>query len=402
MNITNNIKSPTVLYLGSNGFPFGSATIQRQISISKALSLAGFQIVVLNTRSGHSKKLTKRENIKIHGYYQGIEYYYTSIIPYRTNNFALRNINRLFGNINELFLIVFLKLFKNAKYIIIHAYDLNVLKYYFFLSRFFKLELIYDYVEFYDSVNQRDVNDMNKIASRFDHEFYKYTDKIIVISSYLQSHIKRMDPKKRTIKIPPLIDFDYYNEHCNRIMNKSSFLFCANIKYNDLIHFIIDVYEKSKARAHNLTLKLVLNGNDRQILKVQKHIEDRYLNDFIFIYSRLPYKELVELYKDSLALLIPITNNIQDQARFPYKICEYTAARRPIITSETPTILEYFENRKEAYLCEVNSKEDFIKNINYVIDNPNISDIIGLNGYNKGSEVFNYKNYSQVFKDFLK
>jgi len=94
-------------------------------------------------------------------------------------------------------------------------------------------------------------------------------------------------------------------------------------------------------------------------------------------------------------------NNIQDQARIPYKICEYAAAGRPIISMATESTLSYFQNGKEALLSEVNSIDDYVKSLNFICDNMKKSDEIGLNGYKKGKDIFNYMSYAHGLKEFL-
>ena len=50
------------------------------------------------------------------------------------------------------------------------------------------------------------------------------------------------------------------------------------------------------------------------------------------------------MYKNATAHLIPLSNSIQDTARFPNKISEYLASAKPIITTDVGEIKHYFKD----------------------------------------------------------
>ncbi len=79
-------------------------------------------------------------------------------------------------------------------------------------------------------------------------------------------------------------------------------------------------------------------------------IERSAVKERILIYSNVPYTDLINLYRNSEALIIPMRNTDQDKARFPHKISEYCASDRPIITNSIGEISNYF-NESNAYLC---------------------------------------------------
>ncbi|RPD98011.1 glycosyltransferase [Aureibaculum marinum] len=396
------IRNNKILMLGSTGFPFGSATIQRQIQLAKSLINAGFEVYVINNRCSHLKSISKRENIKVFGNYEGIRYFYSSLLPYKSENVLKRFFFKILGAINEVIVIFYLRIFKKYKYIFLRTHQLKTIKYYSKISKLLNIELIYDYVEFYDSLGNREGSDIktSKINS-FDYNFLQYVNKVTVISNFLENHVNKLDPNVKMIKIPPIIDFDYFDNI--KIENKSNnfFLFCGSIAYRDLVEFIINSYIKSTARKNNIKLKLVVNGDKEQVESLKKHIIEKGYQDDIFILSKLPYLELIQMYKSANALLIPIGNNKQDDARFPFKICEYTASKRPIITSNSGAIIEYFKDNQNAYIAKAEDIEDFSKKIDLVIEYPDQANEIGKNGYLLGKRVFNYTSYSDELKQLF-
>lgn len=394
-------KKETILFLGTGGFPFGTATIQRQIQLAKSLQLAAFKVIVINSRSPHSSFTAKKEKISVHGFYQGIEYLYCSLVPYRPANFFLRNIIKQLGIFLEFFAILYYRLFKHTKYIFYRTNILSSLKYHYFISKVFGMELIYDYVELYDSVGERINKNKKGSEISFDYNFYKYTHKLVVISNFLENHVKKIAPDKQMVKIPPIIDFSYFDNIKVEAQKSSYFLYCGSSTYDDIIKFIIKAFVNSNSAENNYKLKLVISGNSDQLSSLNQYLIDNQYQSSIEVLSKLSYFDLVSHYKSASALLIPMSNNIQDQARFPFKICEYTASKRPIITSDTGVIKEFFEDRVNAFIAKSDNFEDFINKLNLVVEQPKLADSIGVNSYELGKNVFNYKTYSEVFSNLI-
>jgi len=390
-----------VLYLGSNGFPFGSATVQRQIQIAKSLNGAGFHTIVVCRRSPYSKEITNRENISRHGYFEGIEYYYSSILQYRSSNFLIRNIVKLSGILFEFLYLLYFFLFKKVKYLLYRSDSLGISMYYYYYSKLFNVDVIYDYVELYDSLRSRKKKKKGFFKRTFDKNFFKYTDKIIVISEFLRNHIENQGVILPIVKVPPTIDFSYFDDLSVKNHSSPFLLFCGNASYADITRFIVQAYKNSNAVENGYNLKLVLNGSNSEIERLNIYINNNDLKRLIHVRSKISYIELLSYYKQASALLIPLSNNIQDQARFPFKISEYTASKTPIITSNTGAIKEYFTNNENALIAKVSDVKDFSKKINFIFEFPNKATDIGLKGYELGKDKFNYVSYKKILKDFI-
>ena len=95
-------KKKNILFVGTEGFPYGLAGVQKAILISKCLALTGNSISVVCRKGIHS--LETYPDLKAHGDFQGIEYIYTSGYPFRSPNFFRRNLLKVKGAINEILL----------------------------------------------------------------------------------------------------------------------------------------------------------------------------------------------------------------------------------------------------------------------------------------------------------
>ena len=400
--MSNQIKRrASVIFTGSNEFPFGSAVAQRQLQLARVILEAGYSVVVLNRRGTHSKTIVKREGILKYGEVDGIYYMFCTLIPFKPVNFVIRNLLKPFGYVIEFCFIFYSKLFRNLKFIFNNSIELNQLRYYNLLARLFRIELVYDYVEFVSSLGNRDSN-VKVINSRsFDFQFSKYVDKVIVISTFLENHLNSIDPKIESIKIPPITDFSYFDHVPYEEMKRPYFLFCGSVAYNDIILFVIDSFKKVSQQITDVDLKLILNGSPKELGLINNYIEDNNLKDRVFIFSKIPYTELIKFYKNALALLIPIKNNDQDRARFPFKIAEYVASMTPLITTDVPLINEIFEDGYSAYIAKVDDSIDFSKRMQEVKNRTTDSVVIGKRAYTIGLKIFHYKAYIEPIKIFF-
>jgi glycosyltransferase involved in cell wall biosynthesis len=381
-----------ILLLGNNGFPFGSANTYRQLQLAILFKKKGYIPCVINSYGVHDKKITERENINVEGEYDEIDYFYCSLISHRPKSLFFRTFFKALGRIIELFLIFYYRLFKKMSYIVVYTIDFKVLKYYHFISKLLFIEIIYDYVEYVDSLKLRNESNLNSLPKNFDLYFHQYIDKCIVISSFLEDVINKLAPNMPKVKLPPGVNFEKIDLIPNVKVNEKYFLYSGGAIYFSAIKFIIDAFLISKAPKSNITLLLITYGKVEDIDKIKQYIHSKGLDGKVCILSQLSYEDLIGYYKTAIALLIPLTDNIQDKARFPFKICEYVASNRVMITSNVGVINEYFDNMKSALITEPNNLKGYTTLMNFCLDNSEEINKIGLNAYEIGIEYFNVKS----------
>ena len=400
--VLNKNKKERVIFTGSNGFPFGSAEVQRQLQLANALLEEGFDVTILNRRGLHSKYIAQREGISSSSYFNGIQYIYCSALPYRSDVFMIRNSFKILGYFSELFLIIYFRVFKNAKFLFNNSINLQKLKYYHFISRFLGLQLIYDYVEMMSSLEDNNIEVLDLENKNFDNQFFKYTDKIITISTFLDNYIRKITPNVLGLKIPPIIDFSVFDKVVEINNDKPYFLYCGQANYVENIKFVINSFKRTDFVNNQFSLVFIIYGDVNAIEYVkQLKIESKFPKN-IKILTSLSYCDLISYYKTARALLIPIQEHLQDQARFPYKICEYLASKRPIVSSKVPLIKEYFTDNENILAAKINDPNDFANKLSLLMENGSFADRIGKNGYLLGKKVFNYKTYSKDLKKLLK
>jgi glycosyltransferase involved in cell wall biosynthesis len=379
------MKPKKMIFVGSSEFPFGSAGTARLTQLALLFKKQNIQIQVINRFGCHKKQVANINHISTYGTYKEIPYFFCSLIYYRPDNFLTRNFFKIIGMLIELLTIAYYKLILKTKFGLVYTTQIKKLKYYSFIFKILRIKIIYDYNEYVDALSYRGYTDIKMIRGNFDNKFHNYINSCIVISPTLENHFKNISSEKPYCRIPPGIDFNNKIESLKS--NEKFFLYCGGIGYYEIIVFIIDAY--SKISDFSFKLKIITFGSEEKISELKNYIIKSDLNNHIEILSKLKYELLLSYYKSAKALLLPLTENVQDNARFPFKLCEYTASKTVIVSSKTELIKSYFKDKKSALLAKVNDQEDFSRKLEFIIENPREAEKIGKAGYEVGKMNFN-------------
>lgn len=223
-----------------------------------------------------------------------------------------------------------------------HYFDFVLYK---IFAKIISAKIVYEYVE-YRTDKRKSGNLYHKINNRLcDFHGAKLWDSCIAISNFLEQKAKEINPNIPVIKVTPLCDFDLFMKNAEDVDIKEPYLmFCGSASYFEVVKSIIDSYNLSTIK-NSKKLLLVLSGSNEELNQVRKY--DRN----VLIRTKLPYSTLIAYYKHAYGLMIPLRNTIEDIARFPNKICEYTAAKGLIITTCYGEMPYYFKNGENAVLA---------------------------------------------------
>jgi len=382
------MKKCSVIYVGLSGFPIGFAMIAKIVLISKALQYIGLSTLVIN------RKLSDESQYE--GQYKGIRY--TSVFNKRIHGSFLK---RRFYNTILPFLEwkkISSEIKKNeVKYVIVNSRDLFQLILYFLLSRKHRTKLLITYVELGSAMitSSRKVYINNFLFEKYA---FRIVDGALPISEHLIQIIRKQNSNLPILKTPVLLDFEEIDAiKTDRIENK--FLFCGSAAFIEVLRMIIHSFELVKNDGTRLTL--VCGGTLDETEALNAIIMRSPKKDKIDLLQKLSYSQLIENYKTSLALLIPLRPTIQDKARFPHKIGEYAASSRPIISNNWGEVTNYFEDNKSAFLAEKYTPESIAAKMNFVIENCDKAKEVGKAGRKVAELYFDYKKYSKQIKEYL-
>lgn len=379
-----------IAYLGSTGFPYGLAEVSKQILISKALIYQGAEVTVIcNKGATRQGKFIKRT-----GKLEGINYVYTSIITHNPENKIVRKVFKFIGTIGEfIYLIV-----NNFDVAIINSRSIFQILSYSVISKIKKIRIFLTIVEDPDVMpGARTFS--GKIKNRlFNKLAWKLVDGAFPISEFLIRKINKTNSNIPMLKVPALVDLAIFDKVVKNTEEKY-YLFCGAASYFDIIKFIIDSYNLLSNTEYKLFL--VINGASKAIRRIDNEIKKSPKNNLITKFEYLDYIDLISLYKNAAALLIPLRPIDRDIARFPHKIGEYSASGNPIISTNFGEITHYFTHRDNALLSENYDIKEYAEQLEYVINHPVQSRQIGENGRSLCEREFDYKILGKKIMDFV-
>lgn len=262
------------------------------------------------------------------------------------------------------------------------------------IAKIIRAKVVYEYVEYRSEKPAKGL--YHRINNYLcDFQGAKLWDSCIAISDYLKEAALKVKPTLPIIKVTPVGDFELFESNNKAVDIKEDYvMFCGHAGYFDVVKFIIDSFNTSKI-SNNKKLLLVLGGNQSQVERVRKYDAN------CIIMSRLPYDELIALYKHAFALMIPLRNSIEDTARFPNKICEYTAARGLIITTDNGEMKYYFKNGVNAIVAEECSVSAIAKRLDEVAAGRYDLNSIRNSAHKTGVDNFSKEAYKESLFAFL-
>lgn len=384
-----------VFFVGTSGFPFGLAQMERQKLISKGLLKAGAGLLVIS-RYGQQPEGQRREELH-QSSFEGVPFVYASGNPYRPDSFLKRNWSKLKGALNEFFIIRKERKKTKKPVILVSTLSFYNIVYYKLISLVLRIPLVIDNVEFFSSMNIP----KSRLVKWDNHLYDQYSpalaDKVVAISSFLAEVAARKKDRKQIIQIPSIVEFEKFQS--DAVASEPFFLYCGHAGYFEVIAFIMSAYEKLADTSY--ALYLVSNGAGWEMERLRKRIADSPKADRIKLFSRLPLQELVDLYMTSKALLIPLRPTEQDRARFPHKIGEYCAAKKVILSTKIGEVDRFFRDGETALLADTYDEQQFAAKMQFVIDHPDEAEAIGQRGHALGLQLFDHKALGQTLKTFL-
>lgn len=391
------LNSKYIIHLGFSGFPKGNASVQRTRLTFKGLKEQGHNCFIINKISHHEKQVKFKSKWSRS---EGIAYINTALLDYRPDSILTRNLNKVSGYVGE-----FILLFKYRKKIqtaILYSNYFAELPYYRLLSKMFNFKIVYQYVEFFSKIPGRD-SFFTKINDKLiDNYFFKFCHGVICISDYLMEHLRSKDKGIPAIKLPANCDYNAL-ERVKSVQIDPYIMYCGTIYYEEVIVFILDIFENLKENnSYKGNLLLILSGNhDTKWVQLSSRLNSHPYFESIILRKNQPINDILPYYLAADVLLIPLRNTIQDVARFPHKIGEYTASKRPIISTNVGEVKKYFIDGISAILTETYAVEEYAQKLSEALTQKEWLSVVGKKGYEIGIQNFDYRAQSKKLSDFI-
>jgi len=377
-----------ILFCGQSRYPNNSdASTNRYIAIAKTMAFEN-EIIFIN-------RIPLLEN---NYFSRNIDFKVIDVSnhKFRPKNFIKRFFLKLFATLFEFRTIRKLNQEKKIDWINIYTQYFGLCLFYYFLSKIFNFKTIFHYVEIRSEFKNRNI--FYKLNDFLCDNYVMFLfDRYIPISHCINQQIKVKNKKAKTLVIPPICDFNYFKTlNCATTVEDAYFLYCGSAHYTEVIVFIIESFKKIEDKK-GIKLYLVLSGEiTTQLKKLIEKDEDK-----IIIFSRLDYEKLICFYKNALALLIPLRNTKQDEARFPQKIGEYVASNKIIISTNYGEVKYYFKDMDNALIANDYDVVLYKEKMQWVILNRSKTKKLEDNAFESGRKNFDIASYYNPVKIFM-
>ncbi len=195
---------------------------------------------------------------------------------------------------------------------------------------------------------------------------------------------------KRAFLLPNGVENSFREDinslHENKKMNLINFIAHLRDWYD--FELLFDVFSELP----NITLHIYGTG---ELLEALSEKAKQHNN--IHIMGSVSHKETARLLKDSFIGIIPLKNNLLNDSTCPVKLFDYWAARKAVVA--TPTF-ELQQTGSDCILFAKN-KEEWIKQIRFLMDNPERRSFLSNTGYEKIVDYYNYDVLTQKFIEQL-
>ncbi|MDF1497613.1 MAG: glycosyltransferase [Patescibacteria group bacterium] len=145
------------------------------------------------------------------------------------------------------------------------------------------------------------------------------------------------------------------------------------------VHVIIEAIKIAHSKISDIKWRLI--GTGQTYSKITSLIQQYGLRDKIELIDRVPYEQLNILINDSTIVLGIFGETEKTNRVIPNKVYEGLAAKKIVITKDTPAIKEIFNNNE--LVCIANNPKDLADAIIKIYDNTAAYDAIKENGYQK-------------------
>lgn len=388
----------SVVFLGDSGFPLGWAAIQRITLMARALIEAGCEARVV-CRIGVWGNEVKTHYGK-EGVHEGVHYMYTPDSPFRSDDSFTRKYQKVKGLIKEFFYLRKLKKEGKIDAVILSTLNFSDSLRYKFYSKIMGFPIAVNLVEMASGLNRRSSFSMKIYDWLMENWLLKHFHGAMPISDKLYDFYAKIAPTKPNMKVPVVCDYDKFST-VERTAAEPYFLYCSSIQFKEVAEFVLRAYQaienKNKTKLH-----LLISGKQKNEIDAFRNQANKMFPDgTVKIFSNISYEELMQLFTNANAMLIPLRPNIEDAARFPHKIGEYLATGNPVITTKIGEIKTYFKDNETALVADNYDVNEFSEKMEFAMNNYETSRKIGLNGKELGLKTFHFRNYGMAFKAFL-
>ncbi|GAB6095180.1 hypothetical protein JCM14469_14320 [Desulfatiferula olefinivorans] len=313
---------------GGIGFPYGTASTRRVTLIGRALSESGLPFHVLHIGPSPFSANTLRS-----GQVEGISYDYLGPRVRWSDNRVGRSLCYILGGVSLL-----IRLLQRRRFGVVYCYyQGNVMNLWVFLiCRALKIPVIQEASEWWPGTEYETL--ISRVLYR--RIMFRLSAASLPISRAIALRIERLrKPGHRTFSIPVLVDPDdtVHKRETEPIRHAAPvLLWCGMVDgYRRDVLFLVDALAaltSPEGQAAALVVVGPCSEPMRQTLKDHAHMNG-IDPDRVMVRGYVSEGELRGWCVSAQALLMPLWDDDRSRTRFPTKLGQYLAARRPVVTA---------------------------------------------------------------------
>lgn len=168
------------------------------------------------------------------------------------------------------------------------------------------------------------------------------------------------------------------------------FVFIGRLEEIKGTDFLVEAWREINRKK----LYIIGDGPDRE--KIEDFIKRNKINN-VKMLGFLDKEKAMQLISKSIAVIIPS----QCYEGFPMTIVESFSNSVPVIAGNIGNLKTIIKDRDNGFLFKYDNQEDLIRVVNFVIDNPELTERIGQKGFeefvDKYNEIENYKYLKNIY-----
>ena len=229
---------------------------------------------------------------------------------------------------------------------------------------------------------------------------------VVSISGYLSSWAReeavRRGSRLQIVEVPVLVDMDESAAAPLASDGEPVIVFAGAPEYDETIDFIVRAMEHVWLRFP--TCRLVITGarpGDPAAEALSQRLAEHYADASgrVELVGYLKRAELLKLYQEAQALLIPLFDDVRSKARFPTKTAEYMASGRPVVTTQVGEMARLLRDGREAFIASAGDAEDYGVKICSALADTEAASRIGLAGREYARSHFDYRLHGPILLD---
>jgi glycosyltransferase involved in cell wall biosynthesis len=228
-------------------------------------------------------------------------------------------------------------------------------------------------------------------------------DGFVAISEGLEEWVRsrKGGDRPEIMRLPVLVDTDEVEPSFARATRNDLF-YAAASTYVDEIEFVLQVVDAVRERYPDVRIRF----SGWQIADIARPSLRERLQALVdsgsaVVEGTLSRERLIESYRASAALLLPMKDESRSFARCPTKVGEYLASGRPVVATAIGELEVLLTDGENAFLAAPGDVRSFADAVLSVLANPERACVVGRNGRALAEQVLDYRRYAEPLREFF-